>query len=71
MSQTDAKAADERRIMDTGWSAAGDLEAPVGVPVVATLTSAPNVPPPIDRGTPAKVIVNLEVRELEISRGCR
>lgn len=31
---------------------------------IATLTFAPNVPPPITRKTPAKVIVNLEVREV-------
>jgi nitrite reductase (NO-forming) len=31
--------------------------------IVATLTAPPNVPPPITRKTPAKVIVNLEVIE--------
>lgn len=31
---------------------------------IATLTFAPNVPPPITRKTPTKVIVNLEVREV-------
>lgn len=31
----------------------------------AVLTEAPNVPPPITRTTPAKVIVELEVREVE------
>ena len=31
---------------------------------IATLTQAPNVPPPIKRTQPAKVIVNLEVREV-------
>lgn len=30
----------------------------------AVLTDAPNVPPPITRTTPAKVVVNLEVKEL-------
>src|SRR5262245_61862018 len=30
----------------------------------AVLTAAPNVPPPIQRKHPTKVIVNLEVREL-------
>ncbi|MBW7908268.1 MAG: nitrite reductase, copper-containing [Kiritimatiellae bacterium] len=30
----------------------------------AVLTHAPNVPPPITRRTPAKVVINLEVREL-------
>lgn len=57
--------------IDTGGSAAGDFGPPVGEPIVAMLTSAPNVPPPIDRDTPAKIIVNLEMRELEmpISQG--
>jgi nitrite reductase (NO-forming) len=31
---------------------------------IATLTSAPNVPPPVTRKHPARVIVNLEVREV-------
>lgn len=31
----------------------------------ATLTHAPNVPPPITRKTPAKVVVKMEVREVE------
>lgn len=44
---------------------------PQGEPIVATLTAPPHVPPPIDRDYPAKVIVNLEVREidLQISEG--
>ena len=55
----------------TGGSAAGDLGEPQGEPINAVLTAAPNVPPPIDRDYPAKVIVDLEVRELdlEISEG--
>jgi len=37
-----------------------------GLPVEeAVLTSAPLVPPPITRTTPAKVVVNLEVKEVE------
>jgi len=56
---------------DTGGSAAGDLGPPQGDPILAVLTSAPNVPPPVDRDYPAKVIVDMEVRELdmEISEG--
>lgn len=50
---------------DTGGSAAGDLGPPQGNPIKAVLTSAPEVPPATGRKLPAKVIVNLEVRELE------
>jgi nitrite reductase (NO-forming) len=51
---------------DTGGSAMGDLGAPVGEPVIAELTAPPHVPAPIKRDHPAKVIVNLEVREIEM-----
>ena len=56
---------------DTGGSAKGDLGPPVGAPIVAELTDAPFVPAPTKRSKPAKVIVNLEVREVdkEISEG--
>ena len=56
---------------DTGGSAAGDLGPPVGEPVDAVLTSPPLVPPPTGRTKPAKVVVHLEVREIEspISEG--
>jgi nitrite reductase (NO-forming) len=56
---------------DTGGSAAGDFGPPQGDPIEAVLTSAPVVPPPVDRDYPAKVIVDMEVRELdmEISEG--
>ncbi len=56
---------------DTGGSAAGDFGPPQGDPVQAVLTSAPNVPPPVNRDYPVKVIVDMEVRELdmEISEG--
>jgi nitrite reductase (NO-forming) len=59
------------RLADTGGSAAGDFGPPQGDPIMAVITSAPNVPPPIDRDYPAKVIVDMEVRELdmEISEG--
>lgn len=56
---------------DTGGSAKGDLGPPQGEPIRAVLTSPPQVPPPVNRKHPAKVIVDLEVRELdlEISEG--
>ena len=46
---------------------------PVGAPIHAILTSPPEVPPPTRRASPAKVIVELEVREVEkeISEGVR
>ncbi|MBN8481172.1 MAG: nitrite reductase, copper-containing [Xanthomonadales bacterium] len=55
----------------TGGSARGDFGPPQGEPVKAVLTSPPMVPPPTGRSQPAKVIVELEVREvdLEISEG--
>lgn len=61
----------EQVIEDTGGSAAGDFGPPQGEPIQTVLTSAPYVPPPIDRDYPAKVIVDMEVRELdlEISEG--
>src|SRR5262249_5698382 len=50
-----------------------DDAQPVGTPIHAVLTSPPNVPPPTGRKKPAKVIVELEVREVEqeISEGVR
>lgn len=56
---------------DTGGSAKGDLGPPRGEPIEAILTDAPEVPPPIKRDTPAKVIVKLEVKEvtMPISEG--
>jgi len=56
---------------DTGGSAAGDFGPPQGDPIQAVITSAPDVPPPTNRDYPAKVIVDMEVRELdlEISEG--
>lgn len=49
----------------------GDFGPPRSEPVEAILTDPPNVPPPTNRDHPAKVIVDLEVRELdmEISEG--
>ena len=50
-----------------------DLGPPQGEPIHAILTSPPNVPPATQRSHPAKVIVELEVREVEreISEGVR
>lgn len=52
-------------------SVPGDFGPPQGEPVHAVLTSPPEVPPPTNRKRPAKVIVELEVREVEkdISEG--
>lgn len=49
----------------------GDFGSPQGAPIQAVLTSPPNVPPPVNRSYPAKVIVNLEVveKEMPISEG--
>src|SRR5580765_7314553 len=48
-----------------------DSTAPAGTPIHAVLTAPPNVPPPTHRSRPAKVIVELEIREVEkeISEG--
>ena len=56
---------------DTGGSRKGDFGPPQGEPIEAVLTSPPMVPPAIDRDYPAKVVVNLEVKEvdMEISEG--
>ncbi len=51
--------------LDTGGSAKGDFGPPQGEPIKAILTSPPQVPPPTGRTQPAKVIVEIEVRELE------
>jgi len=50
---------------DTGGSARGDLGPPQGEPIKAVLSNPPKVPPAVNRKTPAKVIVELEVREVE------
>jgi len=49
----------------------GDFGPPQGEPVQAVLTSPPLVPPATGRKKPAKVVVDLEVREIEkeISEG--
>jgi nitrite reductase (NO-forming) len=46
-------------------SAASDVTStPPDQPIVATLTSPPNVPPPTNRTKPARVVVNLTVKEV-------
>jgi nitrite reductase (NO-forming) len=54
------------RAQDTGGSMAGDFGPPVGEPIIAELTPPPRVPAPIRRKHPAKVIVNLEVQEVQM-----
>ena len=51
----------------------GDFGPPRGDPIHAILTSPPNVPPPVNRNFPAKVIVDLEVveKEMQISEGVK
>jgi nitrite reductase (NO-forming) len=51
----------------------GDFGPPQGEPIHAVLTSPPNVPPAIHRKFPAKVIVDLEVveKEMTISEGVK
>ena len=58
---------------DTSTKLSGDFGPPQGQPIHAVLTSPPNVPPPIHRHYPAKVIVDLEVieQEKEISEGVK
>jgi nitrite reductase (NO-forming) len=58
-------------VPDTGGSLLGDFGPPQGAPIHAEITDAPLVPAPITRRTPAKVIVEVEVREVEkqISEG--
>jgi nitrite reductase (NO-forming) len=60
-------------ILDTGGSEKGDLGEAQGEPIKAVLTSPPAVPPAVDRKHPARVIVDVEVREVElaISEGVR
>jgi nitrite reductase (NO-forming) len=58
-------------VADTGGSFKGDFGPPQGEPIKAVLTNPPEVPPPTGRKVPAKVIVELEVVEVdkEISEG--
>jgi nitrite reductase (NO-forming) len=50
---------------DTGGSLKGDFGPPQGQPVSAILTNPPNVPPATNRKAPVKVVVELEVVEVE------
>src|SRR5688572_19779455 len=54
-----------RAPFDTGGSRSGDFGPPQGEPVNAVLPSPPHVPPATNRKAPAKVIVELEVIEVE------
>jgi nitrite reductase (NO-forming) len=56
---------------ETGGSRKGDFGPPQGEPIHAVLASPPHVPPPLNRKHPAKVIVELEVTEvdMEIAEG--
>jgi nitrite reductase (NO-forming) len=62
---------DPPKATDTGGSRHGDFGPPQGEPIKAVLTSPPQVPPPTNRKAPAKVIVELEVIEVdkEIAEG--
>jgi nitrite reductase (NO-forming) len=51
---------------DTGGSRRGDFGPPQGEPIRAVLTSPPEVPPAVGRDYPAHVIVDLEVREVDM-----
>ena len=51
---------------DTGGSLRGDFGPPQGEPIHAQLTQPPFVPPATNRKVPAKVIVELEVKEKEM-----
>jgi nitrite reductase (NO-forming) len=58
-------------LSDTGGSRQGDFGPPRGEPIKAVLTSPPDVPPATNRNHPAKVVVELEVTEvdMEIAEG--
>lgn len=64
---------DAAKPVATSSSPAIDFGPPQGEPIQAVLTSPPEVPPALNRNYPAKVVVNLEVREVEreISDGVR
>jgi nitrite reductase (NO-forming) len=53
-------------VADTGGSLRGDFGPPQGAALHAVLTSPPQVPPATHRAFPAKVIVDLEVKELDL-----
>ncbi|MBS0584301.1 MAG: nitrite reductase, copper-containing [Proteobacteria bacterium] len=70
-SRSGAVSADAAATPVVAGSQHGDFGPPQGEPIHAVLTSPPNVPPPIHRDKPAKVIVELEVveKEMPISEG--
>jgi nitrite reductase (NO-forming) len=53
-------------VADTGGSRKGDFGPPQGQPIQAVLTSPPLVPAATNRNFPAKVIVELEVKEIDL-----
>jgi nitrite reductase (NO-forming) len=61
----DPPAAASTAAADTGGSRQGDFGPPQGEPIHAVLTSPPQVPPATHRRVPAKVIVELEVVEVD------
>ncbi|HEV8332760.1 MAG TPA: copper-containing nitrite reductase [Steroidobacteraceae bacterium] len=69
--QTSAPVKPAAAAADTGGSLKGDFGPPQGEPIHAVLTSPPHVPPATQRNSPAKVIVDLEVKEvdMEIAEG--
>lgn len=71
--QSTPPAASSATSSDASTSVKGDFGPPQGESIKAVLTSPPMVPPPTGRKVPAKVIVELEVRELEkeISEGVK
>jgi len=70
-SKTASAPASSATVAGDSSSRPGDFGPPQGDPIHAVLTSPPNVPPPIHRNHPAKVIVELEVieKEMQISEG--
>lgn len=62
--KSDQTSGSEDRLHGANADKAVDYGEPKGEEV-AVLTDAPNVPPPITRDFPSKVIVNLEVKEVE------
>jgi nitrite reductase (NO-forming) len=62
---TSDQAAPANAAAATGGSRQGDFGPPQGEPINAVLTSPPLVPPPTNRKQPAKVIVELEVVEVD------
>jgi nitrite reductase (NO-forming) len=64
--ETPVRNAQATAVSDTGGSRSGDFGPPQGEPIKAVLTSPPHVPPASNRNYPAKVIVELEVTEVDM-----